>query len=427
MTTPYVENIWRLSEMMYHLRQWREARQDPYRDELLANGPPDLDKMATLFERPTIVGHGFDPDVIHGNIERLVTCPEINLGHPLLDLSVKTGLAHIDATFQGDHPKYGLGYYGRNKVDGFPQIIIAVVDALTAWGLTPRATQLWRYWVRNMIHPDGVLTYPAACLGEYGQLLHTAARLEEHAGPAGWWEESFPILDRMAERLLDLRRTALAGSEGLIAGPADEDLHSDRQRFFHTNAWVAAGLKCWADLCERRSAVPATPAAKTRQIAGDLADETLRAICKTWPSDPADWWLPPCVEPVERPRFLTDTKFSSYTNYRYYPELLSSGILPRDLAERVVATRLNGGGQFCGMTRFMDWTDNWPLAEYLDGLWRLGRKNDFLLSLYGHVVFQQDKETLTACEQLTFPPGQPMAPYCLVCQLAPARAARLLQ
>jgi hypothetical protein len=78
------------------------------------------------------------------------------------------------------------------------------------------------------------------------------------------------------------------------------------------------------------------------------------------------------------------------------------------------------------MSRFLDWTDDWPLAEYLYGLWFLGRKEDFLLSLYGHVAYQQDKDNLTTCEQLTFPPGQPVAPYCLPCQLVPARAARLL-
>ena len=156
-----------------------------------------------------------------------------------------------------------------------------------------------------------------------------------------------------------------------------------------------------------------------------LAD-TLGAIRRTWPQNEKDWWLPPRVEPVERPASLTATVMASYTNYRYYPELLSSGILPEDLANRVVNTRLTAGGQFCGMTRFMDWLDDWPQAEYLYGLWSLGRKEDFLLGLYGHVAQYQAEGHLAACEQVTLPSGRSVAPYCLPAQLVAARAARLL-
>ena len=78
------------------------------------------------------------------------------------------------------------------------------------------------------------------------------------------------------------------------------------------------------------------------------------------------------------------------------------------------------------MTRFMGWLDDWPLADYLFALWRLGRKQDFLLSLYGHVAYHQAEGHLTAYEQVTLPPGKRKAPYCLPCQLVAARAARLL-
>ena len=92
----------------------------------------------------------------------------------------------------------------------------------------------------------------------------------------------------------------------------------------------------------------------------------------------------------------------------------------------MVAARLTAGGQFCGMTRFATHLDDWPLTEYLYGLWSLGRHHDFLLSLYGHVAYHQAEDHLTAYEQVSFPPGQKMADYCLPCQLVAARAARLL-
>lgn len=116
---------WSPGKTMNMWREWRRAFEDPVSEELLASGAPDLDKVLSLFPRPT-VPPAIDPEVINANIERLETNPKVDTGYPLLDLSVKTGLAHIDATFQGDHPKYGVGSYGRSAVDGFPQIIISL-------------------------------------------------------------------------------------------------------------------------------------------------------------------------------------------------------------------------------------------------------------------------------------------------------------
>ena len=194
---------------------------------------------------------------------------------------------------------------------------------------------------------------------------------------------------------------------------------------------MAKGLARWAELCERRNAAPSTPIGRVRQAAADLAGNTLRAIRQTWPPDPSDWWLPPRIGPLDPPKPARlngagASDLTAYTNYRYWPELLSSGLLPREMAHRVVEARLSAAGQFCGMTRFRDHLDDWPLADYLAGLWSLGRRNDFLLSLYGHVAYHQAEGHLTAYEQVSFPPGQKRADYCLPCQLVAARAARLL-
>ncbi len=396
----------------------------------MISGQPDLDRIRVLF--PHTTGRpAFDPQAIAENIKRLQPVPPINTGHPFLDLSVKTGLAHIDATFRGDHPKYGVGTYAHDVHDGFPPTIIAAVDALSAWGMGRRAAQLFRYWLANFVREDGTIKYYGPSLSEYGQLLHTAALLEERAAgaaqrSAGWWAEGYKALDRMAEFLLQLGAAAKKGD--LIAGVPEADTRNDTGRYFHNNAWVAKGLRRWADLCQRQQASPATGVSTAREVSAALAEKTLRVIRKTWPADPSDWWLPPQVEPLKRPsRLAGGADVASYTNYRYWPELLSSGLLPADLANRVVEARLSAGGQFCGMTRFADHLDDWPLADYLYGLWSLGRKKDFLFSLYGHVAYHQAEGHLTAYEQVSFPPGEPRADYCLPCQLVAARAARLLQ
>jgi hypothetical protein len=382
-----------------------------------------LDAILGLFPRTT--GEpAFDPGEIAAKADALRTSPEINTGHPFLDLSVRIGLAHVDATFQGDHPKYGVGVYERPEHDGFPPTIIAAIDALSAWGLNRRAARLFRYWLATFVRDDGSLDYYGPSISEYGQLLHTARLLEERAGPGGWWEDGFRPLERIAERLLALR--ADAAEDGLIAGVPEADTRKEVSKYFHNNGWVVKGLRSWAELCRRREASPATSPDAAAAIAGELSADTLRAIQATWPADANDWWLSPRVEPTERPARATGTRDASYTNYRYWPELLSSSILPGRLASRVVTSRLAAGGQFCGMTRFTDHLDDWPLAEYLSGLWALGRTNDFLLSLYGHVAYHQAQDHLTAYEQVSFPPGAKRADYCLPCQLVAARAARRL-
>ncbi|MEA1950026.1 MAG: hypothetical protein U9N87_01485 [Planctomycetota bacterium] len=399
--------------------KWLKSLEDPVRK--LFPGKPDLDTILGLFARTT--GEpAFDPHEIAAKAKTLRTSPQINTGHTFLDHSVRIGLAHIDATFDGDHPKYGVGVYEQPRHDGFPPTIIAAVDALSAWGLNARAGQLFRYWLKTFVRDDGSINYYGPSISEYGQLLYTARLLEQRAGPGGWWQDGSGALDRIVERLLKLR--AEAGRDGLIAGAPEADTRKHVSKYFHNNGWVVKGLRAWAELCKRRDAAPSTSPKIVASVAGQLCDDTLRAVKDTWPADPNDWWLSPRVEPTERPDRATATRDASYTNYRYWPELLSSDLLPPSLANRVVAARLTAGGQFCGMTRFHNHLDDWTLAEYLSGLWSLGRKNDFLLSLYGHVAYHQAEGHLTAYEQVTFPPGKMKADYCLPSQLVAARAAR---
>lgn len=418
-------NIFISQSDAHHVRKWQAMMKDPVYDIL--NGRPDTDQISGLFPRPT--GEpAFDRELIRENIKKLKTVPEIDTGNSFLDLSIKTGLAHIDATFQGDHPKYGVGTYSRTEHDGFPPIIIAAVDALSAWGINGRATSLFKYWLNHFVKENGTIDYYGPSISEYGQLLHTARILNDRSGSDGWLDEGFSKLNRLADYLLQLHSSA-TGEEGLISGVPEADTRDKVGKYFHNNAWVVKGLEQWTILCEKTHLKPLVSIDIIRKSAQELKKNILSVIQKTWPEESADWWLPARPGDIPRPHNLTDGNEASYTNYRYWPELLSSGILPADLANRLVNARLNGGGQFCGMTRFMDWFDDWPLADYLYGLWSLGRRNDFLLSLYGHIAYHQCEGHLTAYEQVSFPgdpKGSKRADYCLPCQLVPARAGRLI-
>jgi len=411
-----------------------DALVDPVRGTFPRDGRlPDLDSVGGLFP-PTSGDPAFDPEMIRREVGRLVTVPEVNTGHHFLDLSIKTGLAFIDATFKGDHPKYGVKHYGDERHDAFPPTIIAAVDALTSWGLHSRAIRLFRYWLANFVNKDGTIHYYGPALSEYGQLLHTGVLLHERAGTEGWWDEGRPALARMAGYLMGLCATAERNHD-LIPGVPEADIssgdpnnlsdsaHSEYNRYFHNSAWIARGLTRWAELMEMTGDRESTC---LRVAADRLAQRTLAAIKDSWPADQREWWCSPQIEKAPAPSSLTASTCASYTNYRYWPELLSSRLLPRKLANKLVDARITGGGQFCGMTRFQDHIDDWPLTDYLYGLASLGRKDDFLLSLYGHVAYHQAEGHLTAYEQVTLPPFKEMAPYCLPCQLVAARTASLL-
>lgn len=415
-----------------------EGLSDPVRKNLaMAGGPPRLDGIRGLFP-PSTGDPAFDPEMICQRAGKLRTVPDVNTGHAYLDRSVKTALVFIDATFDGDHPKYGVKHYSDDRHDGFPPTIIATVDALSAWGLCDRAEQLFGYWLANFVERDGTIRYYGPAISEYGQILWAGAILHERGASAAWWQQGRGALERMVGYLLDLCAQAESESD-LISGIPEADIsrgdinnlsdpsHSEANRYFHNNAWVVRGLTCWAALMEATGTPSAHPPSRIRSQAQALRNRTLEAIVGTWPVAPEDWWLPPQLEMCLTPETLTATTLSSYTNYRYWPELLSSGLLPVQMAHRMVDARLSAGGQFCGMTRFFDRVDDWPLTDYLYGLWHLGRKNDFLLSLFGHVACNQAEGHLTAYEQLTLPPGRELAPYCLPGQLVVARAARLLQ
>jgi hypothetical protein len=400
--------------------EWLGSRVDPYRDALLARGEPDLDEVLGLLPRPQ--GRAaFDGAVIASNIERQGRVVTVQTGHPFLDRSVKTGLASIDATFQGNHPKYGIESYGHTVHDSFPPTIIAAADALSAWGLVGRAQEVLGYWLATFVRADGSIDYYGPSLSEYGQLLHTAVRVMERGADREWWKACVTILSRLASWAM--ARIREVGSE-LVHGCPEADERGDPGAYFHNNAWLATGLRRFDEGCERFGG-RCRPA--ILKAVDGLASRTLDAIAATWPQDEDDLWLPPQVETRERPRRITGSRLGSYTNYRYWPELLSSGLLPPELAGRVVRARLELGGQFVGMSRFADWLDDWPLFDHIAGLHRYGFRSDLLLCLYGHVAYHQAEGHLTAYEQVTFPPGVPKASYCLPAQLVAARTVALLE
>lgn len=414
---------------------------DPFRYSLLRHPGRLPDSAAECGPRPR--GEpAFDPGEIARAAADIPLPADIQFPHPLLEKAVRVGLAHVDATFDGDHPKYGIKHYGEERADGFPPTVIATVDALTLWGLHERAEELFGYWLCHFVRPDGTIEYYGPSLSEYGQLLTSARRLLERGGRQDWLSQHREKLERLASYLRqEFHRD---GRAALLFGAPEADEHERPATYFHNNAWVARGLEDWAWLLDHSGSGGEADAAG--RDAASLKGLLLEAVEAVWPRETGDWWLRPAVEDLrdadhpgdktgpaqpgagetgaDLSQPVTARCLGSYTNYRYWPELLSSGMLGRKWMERIVEARLRSGGQWCGCTRYWHILDNWPLAEYLDGLWQLGRRKDYLLSLWGHILFHQADGHLTAYEQMSLPPGEECAPYCLPCQLVAVRAAR---
>jgi len=407
---------------------------DPYRERLLGTGS----RLPALMEACAEPLHGepaFDPAHIW-RIAAALRLPglssdpvarEADRHRHLLEWSVRVGIAHIEATFRGDHPRYGVGAYAAAEHDGFPPTILAAADALSQWGMVERAQELVAYWLRTFVGDDGAIRYYGPSLSEYGQLLTMIRSLIERGARADWLSRCVKPVAALAQRVSDL--TGSAARPSLASGAPEADTAADRATYFHNNAWLWRGLSDWSWIADKRLGLR-REAEGVRARAVRLRLVLIRAIRDTWPRDRDDWWLRPMVErendgslarPVGR---VTASRLGSYTNYRYWPELLSSGALPEDLMRRVVEARLKGGGQWLGMTRFEDHLDDWPLNHYLEGLWALGMRAEYRYVLWGHLLYHQARGHLTAYEQVSLPPGRKVADYCLPGQLVVARAAR---
>ncbi|MEN6386758.1 MAG: hypothetical protein ABFD79_16385 [Phycisphaerales bacterium] len=407
--------------------QWQAAMKDPFREKLLPVGKDFPEKVKSCAE-PIRDEPVFDPDMISKMAEKIVLPANIVFPHPMLERVVRVGLAHIDATFKGNHPKYGAGIYSHDCHDGFPPVIVSTIDALTLWGLIPRAEELFEYWFNTFVRPDGTISYRGTSLSEVGMLLTSVCRLLVRGANAEWLKKNFDKINLLVKFLRDL--ISATGPNRLLFGVPEDDERGNPATYFHNNAWVVRGLKDWSFVIGKYLNQKQI-ASVIQQEATQLQKLLIEVITEVWPKDASDWWLRATIEkvdgePAERPAQITATRFSSYVNYRYWPELMSSGVLPKELMERIVKARLNCGGQFCGTTRFEDHLDDWPLAEWLEGLWNLGLYDDFKLCLWGHIYYHQAEGHLTAYEQVVFPPGKQykFAAYCLPCQLVAVRAAR---
>jgi len=191
----------------------------------------------------------------------------------------------------------------------------------------------------------------------------------------------------------------------LLWGSAEADTREDKRLYFAGDAWCWQGLFQFGELLVDEGQRPGEGA--LRQFGEGLLGQAatfrrnvLAALGQAMREDTTPPFLPPAAgveKPFER---MTESTLASYTNYRYWPEMLSSGMLPSDMRDAIIAYRTSHGGEVAATTRFEDFMDDWPFAHYAWGLLEAGQREHYLLGFFGHLAFHQTPGTFTAYESV---------------------------
>ena len=350
---------------------------------------------------------------------------DTDVEHPveLVELSYRALYRSLGA-FVGKHPKYGWGGYEGEQHDTFPPTIIAMSHALCDWGNKGLVAELLGHWLENFVRDDGSLDYYGPSLSECGMLLDVAARVAQSFDLPDWTPTALPPCRRIADRLLKLREQ----QGGLLPGLPEADYHQDPNAaatvYYGNNLWCARGLAALADWLAED-----TPYRGEAEVWYSETRHLIQADTVQLPD--GNWYIPPAMGQHSPPPTLTSDRDASYANYRFLPEMLSSGLLSDEQAEVIFRYRETHGGELCGTTRLHDWLDDWPAMEiglaHLDYGRRLAAQRLFV----GHVAFHHAAGHGTVYEQCTIRPGEagcrePKAGFCVPAELVTPRLFRHL-
>jgi len=349
---------------------------------------------------------------------------DVRLPEKRLTDAALASLIRARSTYVGDRPKYGVGFYAGAEHDAFPPTTLFMVEAELEWGLLDEARCDLDYYLQNLLRPDGTFDYYGPAVSEYGMMLERMARYVRYSGNHDWLARHYQAADRICKHLLSLRaasaerKEVARGTRGLIIGSPEADTREDVNYYYSGNMWAWRGLSEWGRLlCDTRlqpqrgRQLLAEAAALRQDIEASLAVSTIRGDFDFIPPYPG---LPqPFASMVQH-------TLASYTNYRYWLEMLSADFLSPEAAAAIVEYRRRHKGEFFGMTRFFGHLDDWPYANYARALLTLDRIEHFLLGFYGHLAHHQMRGTFQDFEQVqAFETGgrSNVADYCVPAQL----------
>lgn len=328
-------------------------------------------------------------------------------GSPLLRAAVLNSVMFCRMAFTGIEPHYGVGFYGLEEHDGFPPTILSVTDLYLLAGEKSRAEALFGAYLKRFVSPEsGEVNYYGTSISEYGMLLRWFYRFDET------FRRKYEAFGEALRR--KIMQMPVDAEYGLLIGSPEADERSDQGVFAHNNAQAAAGLIAAG---EKYGAVLAERLVEALRIH--------RQKCGFLP-----WRLD---EVVAEPENFYDERKTGYANYRYYPELLESGILPPEMEAEIIALRLKHNGEENGITVMRNGRsdgvpgayhyDDWTLWSIAAADFRSGRKERFNAAWQGHLALHTSPDTLMGYEQVNAfgSPRRPYADFCVPGQLTVPR------
>jgi hypothetical protein len=347
---------------------------------------------------------------------------QFSLPEKRVENAVKAGIIKSLLSQVNGAPRYGVTRYfcdsGRNA-ESFPPTTSTLVNCCLYYGLFDTARHFLGYHLDNFVSPQGRLQHRdnGAALAEHGMFLDCIARYIEFARDQDFLVRYKLMIRRIALYLIWTRH---ADDNGLIKGCAEDDTRQWPDNYwFSGNMWACRGLMKLGDVLKQLSDHPWKTfgeflSSEAELFHGDIHKTIEASIIR----DSAPPFLPPYPDMKEPFPSMTadiqyskdekgDLLFSAYTNYRFYPEMLSSAVLNIEQADILLNFRRQRGGEFCGLTRFkflddLEMLDDWPLYNQLYGLLNYGKIKEFQMAFYGHMAHHQARETFFAPEGTWF-------------------------
>ncbi len=331
--------------------------------------------------------------------------------HPFLKNGILAALAKTFITQYDGALRYGATRYYCDEgrcAESFPPTVLTACEGAFFYGLEQEAFHFLGHFIGSFVS-DGTICHRGngASMSEHGMLLALFARAKRETAEETFFREYGPAVRATALRLWKLAETA---DPELISGCPEDDLRNAPPRqWFSSNLWIARGLLEYARTF---------PGVIPEEKAAAFADRAVRRCrASAVPCGDCLTFVPPCAENC--PPFTDMNDFieaapgddihslASYTNYRIYPEMLSSGLLPPETARQIIAFRRARGGDFHGATAFRIFRDfppyarcldDWPLYNMLSGLRIYGDHAEFIRLLAGHLALHQSRGTFFAPE-----------------------------
>lgn len=365
-----------------------------------------------------------------------------------LEISLKAMLCNLFSTFSGDHAHYGHLFYGREIHDNFPPNYLSAIETCHSLGMKRCAWHMLEHLLDFCIditgkfyYRQGIFDLNGAAGSEYGKLFWLIDRLYSNCPETYAVERYAERIKKIADYLVSqITPEPCAQGKSLLRMCAEADTRSRIHAYTSNNLWAVNGLKAAARLLKKCGDTESM----TYDQAAEELYEALRAALDKFSLPYTQGRLVPfqlgytalplslsnCRDTTAEisedvyNAYLAQIDFQSertsqqdysentYANYRYYPEMLSSGLLRPDEEKAIVHLRENFGGELLGMTRLYERLDDWTAENYARYLLTDDQIDKYLLLYYAHFYYHGNPATGVYYEQVTFD-GAVFAPDCV--------------